>query len=68
MDIEKKLTAVQPSNKVHWVVLNDKAALAFGPDNKANCFKFINEFAEQTKFFGKFPDKTESTYSLTLFL
>ena len=46
MDIVKKLTAVQPSNKVHWVVLNDKAALAFGPDNKANCFKFINEFAE----------------------
>jgi hypothetical protein len=46
LDSDKMLSAVQPMNRTDWIVLNKQGALTFGPDNKANCFKFINEFAE----------------------
>lgn len=44
LDEEKGLAVVLPENRDQFIVLNKQAALLFGPDNKENCFRFVEEY------------------------
>lgn len=43
-DKESGLFIVNKEGTDKWFVLNKNSALVFGPDNKANCLKFAEEF------------------------
>jgi len=44
LDENKKLSVVQPQKMSDWIVINKQGALMYGPDNKANCFRFVEGF------------------------
>jgi len=44
VDKEKDLAVVLPENRDQFVVLNKHGGLVFGPDNRAKCFQFVEEY------------------------
>jgi len=44
VDDSKGLAVVLPENRDQFVVLNKNGGLVFGPDNRANCFRFVEEY------------------------
>ena len=43
-DDEKELSIVKIQERAEWFVINDSSALIYGPDNFANCSKFVEQY------------------------
>lgn len=46
LDEEKMLSVVQPVGYKHFIVINKKAALLYGPAKKEACFNFVEKYED----------------------